>query len=147
MCCVITNSVPQSIFMYLDKIPYLKVAAKRRPRVLPLCGQHIVYRTSDEHWHCFKGSFGTTSERWGGAHMDFSERIDTILNWTELNWNWTVSVSVSVTPLTTTTTLLYILCPNCDGISSAFGETVEERERERERERELELENLILQGL
>ena len=29
---------------------------------------------------CFKGDFGETSERRDGAHMGFSERIDTILN-------------------------------------------------------------------
>ena len=33
-----------------------------------------------------KGNVGETSERQGGAHMGFSERIDTVLNWTELNW-------------------------------------------------------------
>ena len=33
----------------------------------------------------FKGNVGETSERQCGAHMGFSERIDTILNWTELN--------------------------------------------------------------
>ena len=42
-------------------------------------------RLSDEHWNCFKGNVGETSERWGGAYMGFSENIDTILNWTELN--------------------------------------------------------------
>ena len=35
-------------------------------------------------WNCFKGNIGETSERGGGAHMGFSERIDTILNWTGL---------------------------------------------------------------
>ena len=33
----------------------------------------------------FKGNVGETSDRQGGAYMGFSERIDTILNWTELN--------------------------------------------------------------
>ena len=42
------------------------------------------HRQSDEHWNRFKGNAGETSERRGGAHMGFSERIDTI--WTELNW-------------------------------------------------------------
>jgi len=36
------------------------------------------HRQSHGHWNCFK-------ERRSGAHMGFSERIDTILNWTELN--------------------------------------------------------------
>ena len=27
-----------------------------------------------------KATFGKTSERWGGAHMGFSERTDTILD-------------------------------------------------------------------
>ena len=38
---------------------------------------------SDEHWNCFKGNVGETSERHGEAHVGFSERTDTILNWTE----------------------------------------------------------------
>ena len=38
------------------------------------------YRQSDEHWNRFKGNVGETSERQGGAHMGFSECIDTILN-------------------------------------------------------------------
>ena len=38
------------------------------------------HRPSDEHWNGFKGNVGETSERRGGAHMGFSERIDTILN-------------------------------------------------------------------
>ena len=29
---------------------------------------------------CFKGNVGETSERQGGAHMGFSERIDIVLN-------------------------------------------------------------------
>ena len=41
------------------------------------------HRQSDEHWNRFKGNAGETSERRGGARMGFSERIDTILNWTE----------------------------------------------------------------
>ena len=38
---------------------------------------------SDERQKYSKGNVGKTSLRWGGAHMGFSERIDTILNWTE----------------------------------------------------------------
>ena len=34
----------------------------------------------DEHWNCFKDNLGETSERRGGAHMDFSEGMDTTLN-------------------------------------------------------------------
>ena len=41
----------------------------------------------DEHWNCFRGDLVDISERPGGAHIGFSERIDTILSWTELNWN------------------------------------------------------------
>ena len=40
--------------------------------------------SSDQHWNCFKGNIGETPERRGGSHMGFPERIDTILNWTEL---------------------------------------------------------------
>ena len=36
------------------------------------------YRQSDEHWKRFKGDVVGISERRGGAHMGFSERIDTI---------------------------------------------------------------------
>ena len=35
---------------------------------------------SGEHWNLFKGDTRETSERRDGAHMGFSERIDTILN-------------------------------------------------------------------
>ena len=43
------------------------------------------HRRSDEHWNRSKDDVGGTSERRRGAHMGFSERIDTLLNWTELN--------------------------------------------------------------
>ena len=38
------------------------------------------HRQSDERWNHFKGNVGASSERRGGAHTGFSERIDTILN-------------------------------------------------------------------
>ena len=38
------------------------------------------HRQSDKNWNRFNGDVGETSERRGGAHMGFSERIDTILN-------------------------------------------------------------------
>ena len=38
------------------------------------------HRQSDEHWNRSKCNVGETSERRDGAHVDFSERIDTILN-------------------------------------------------------------------
>ena len=38
------------------------------------------HRQSDKHWNCLKGNIGKTSERRGGAHMGFSECIDTSLN-------------------------------------------------------------------
>ena len=37
------------------------------------------HRQADEHWNRFKGNVGETSERPDGAHMGFSERMDTIL--------------------------------------------------------------------
>ena len=49
------------------------------------------HRQWDEHRKCFGDNAGETSERWGGAHMSFSEWTDTILNLTEFNWrgrNW-----------------------------------------------------------
>lgn len=36
-------------------------------------------------WNCFEGSVGEASDRRGGAFMGFPERIDIVLNWTELN--------------------------------------------------------------
>ena len=43
------------------------------------------HRQSDEHWNRFKGNVGETSERRGGAHLDVSERIETLLNFTQVN--------------------------------------------------------------
>ena len=40
---------------------------------------------NDEHWNRFKENAGETSDRRGGTRMGFSERIDTILNWTDQN--------------------------------------------------------------
>ena len=37
----------------------------------------------DEHWDCFKGNNGETSEKWGGTHMGFSHCIYTTLDWTQ----------------------------------------------------------------
>ena len=42
------------------------------------------HRQLDKHWNRFKGNVGETSDK-GGAHMGFSERKDTVLNYTELN--------------------------------------------------------------
>ena len=41
----------------------------------------------DKHRYHLKGDAEYTPEGWGGAHMGIPERIDAILNWTELNWN------------------------------------------------------------
>ena len=38
------------------------------------------HRQSDEYWKCFISNVEQTSERRGEARVDFSERIDTILN-------------------------------------------------------------------
>ena len=38
------------------------------------------HRQSDEHWNRFKGNVGETFEGRGGAHIGFSQRIDTLLN-------------------------------------------------------------------
>jgi len=38
------------------------------------------HHQADEHWNHFKGNVEETSERQDGAHMGFSECIDTILN-------------------------------------------------------------------
>ena len=44
------------------------------------------HRQSVKRRNCFKGNAGETSERWGWEHMGFSDRVDTILNWTKLNY-------------------------------------------------------------
>ena len=41
-------------------------------------------QSNGEHRNCFKGDVGETSERQDGAHMGFTERIDNILDRTEL---------------------------------------------------------------
>ena len=48
------------------------------------------HRQSDQHWNRFKGNVGETSEGRGGAHMGFSERINTTLNWTKCTSLWGV---------------------------------------------------------
>ena len=61
------------------------------------CGHHTIDRLEergvergflDEHWNRFKSNVAETSERRDGAHMGFFERINTILNWTELKFGW-----------------------------------------------------------
>ena len=44
------------------------------------------HRQSQEHWNCLKGNDGEISERRGGAKIGFFDRIDTIVNWSELSW-------------------------------------------------------------
>ena len=52
-------------------------------------------RQSGERRKCFKKNVGETFQRCGGAHMGFSERVDTILNWNELDWTmWGASVGM-----------------------------------------------------
>ena len=48
------------------------------------------------HWNRFKGNFEETSKRSGRAHMGFSERIYTILDWTELNWHGSAETNAHV---------------------------------------------------
>ena len=51
---------------------------------------HFSHTNVDDHRSC---------ERQGGTHMGFSERIDTILNWTEYHFNSTeLCVVISATP-------------------------------------------------
>ena len=56
------------------------------------------HRQSDEHWNRFKGNAGETSERRGGAHMGFSERMDTILSKTELDCSFPFFLSSPAKP-------------------------------------------------
>ena len=44
--------------------------------------ERAIVNQTNTGWNPFKANVGDTSERRGGAHMGFSERIDTILNWT-----------------------------------------------------------------
>ena len=91
-----------SLFMSSTEQSQHRHRGQRRPRTKPRTSHHqspggerrgkrkrwtIVHkrtrdghRQSDEHWYCFKGNVGKTSERRGGAHMEFSERTDSILN-------------------------------------------------------------------
>ena len=69
---VITRTLTAPMHTSVDTVIFLE---KRREG----------HRQSDEHWNRFKGNVEKISERLGGAHMGFSGRIYTFLNWTELN--------------------------------------------------------------
>ena len=82
-------------------VAWMREARKEEALTIFLERTREGHRQSDEHWNCFKGNIGETSERWGGAHMGFSERIDIISSWTELNGisalrqllHWVIAVS------------------------------------------------------
>ena len=48
------------------------------------------HRQTDEHWNCFKGNIGETSDRLGGVHKLWVFPSPQIPSWTELNWCLTV---------------------------------------------------------
>ena len=56
-----------------------------RARQSSLKGRERATANQTKSWNRFKGDVGETSERLGGAHMGFSERISTILSWSEQN--------------------------------------------------------------
>ena len=75
--------------------------------LLPFARIREGHRQSDEHWNRLKGNVGKTSERRGGAHVGFSEHVDTILNRTErteLSYCH-LSIIVITKPTTTATNL------------------------------------------
>ena len=51
-----------------------------------LKGRERTISQSDKNWNCFKGNTGETSERQGGVHVGFTERIDIVLNWPDRNF-------------------------------------------------------------
>ena len=57
---------------------------RKRGSKISLQRTRDVHRQSYEHWNYFKGNIGKTADRRGGgrggAHMGFSEGLDTILN-------------------------------------------------------------------
>ena len=42
--------------------------------------ESIMGHNSDEHWNCFKGNVGETSDRRVGAHLGFFDHTETSLN-------------------------------------------------------------------
>ena len=65
---------------------------KRKRSTISLERTRKGHRQSDQYCNYFKGNIGGTPERRGGAHKGLPERINTILNWTELNWTETRGV-------------------------------------------------------
>ena len=60
---------------------------KRKPSMIFLKRMRKDHYQLDEHWNCFKGNIGETSDRWGGVCTGFSKCIHTILNWSEQSLN------------------------------------------------------------
>ena len=60
-----------------------KRGAKRKRQTISSGRMREGHHQSDQHWNCFKGDVG---EEMGWSAYGFSERIDTTLKWTELNW-------------------------------------------------------------
>ena len=72
------------IFFPLVLVDIAEDCGNRKRETIFLEGTREDHRQSDEHWNRFNGNVGETSERRTGGNMGFSERIDTILNWTAL---------------------------------------------------------------
>ena len=68
------------IFFLLVLVDIAEDCGRRKRETIFLEGTREDHRQSDEHWNRFKGNVGETSERRTGENMDFSERIDSILN-------------------------------------------------------------------
>ena len=73
------TSVQDGMYQTLEKahmVLQLSLSKDLFPALVEING----HRHSDEHWNCITDHVGEPSERCGEAHMDFSERINTILN-------------------------------------------------------------------
>ena len=68
------------IFFLLVLVDIAEDCGRRKRETIFLEGTREDHCQSDEHWNRFKGNVGETSERRTGENMDFSERIDSILN-------------------------------------------------------------------
>ena len=73
---------------HIDRLEEIGVERWKRSTIL-LDRTTKGHRQSDQHWNFFKYNTGKKKEktprRRAGAHTSFLERLDTILNWTELN--------------------------------------------------------------
>ena len=112
LCQLINKSINTSVRNHtidrleergVDRASARRSSLKGRERAIkdergPSSIRRTVEPLQRRHW-------GNFPERQSGAHMGFSERIDTILNWTEENW-------VASVPYWQSFSLLHLCCIN-----------------------------------